>query len=158
MPRKKGKRPSYHMRRVWARAYSTRMRRGWEHCRNPGCSNLAATFGHLVPYSAGGMYNAGNLTLLCEPCNQKQGTDYWDWLIPLNQEPDFMEICGLVDRCDMGPTKLWHSHYQSQSPATQRRQQRAIEHERQLKTACQVDTGDRAVGPGGETTSAVSVA
>jgi hypothetical protein len=73
---------------------------GLEPCRN--CHvRLASTWGHLIADSLGGAFQSHNLTLLCRQCNLEQAIDLWPWLWPLSAEPDFLEIIGVADRCEM---------------------------------------------------------
>jgi hypothetical protein len=54
-----------------------------------------------VARSLGGSFGMHNLTLLCLRCNVEQDTDLWPWLWPLSAEPDFLEIIGAIDQCEM---------------------------------------------------------
>lgn len=79
-------------RKAWAQAYRARIRGGLETCRACGAGGANLTWGHLVARARGGRVNAANVTILCEPCNLRQGTATWGWLRPLVAEPDFGEI------------------------------------------------------------------
>jgi hypothetical protein len=48
------------------------MRSGLEPCRVCG-TTAELSFGHLIPFSDGGRYALDNLTIVCIPCNEKQG-------------------------------------------------------------------------------------
>jgi 5-methylcytosine-specific restriction endonuclease McrA len=45
---------------------------GWR-CQWPGCLNRAATVDHIVPLSAGGTHDLGNLRASCRSCNSAGG-------------------------------------------------------------------------------------
>lgn len=80
--------------RPWGRVYRERMRLGLEYCRHcrrlgehcAGSEDNPLTFGHLVPHSQGGRYTFDNVTILCQECNQLQGTSWWGWLRSLADE------------------------------------------------------------------------
>lgn len=88
-------RTSYNQRR-WARVYRWRMTNGLEDCRNIGCTQLASEFAHLVPHADGGRPTLANFTLLCSPCNQRQGTQVWPWLLALADEKDNAAVLSMT--------------------------------------------------------------
>lgn len=77
-------------RTKWFRQYRSRMKNGYEYCRQCG-SKENLTFGHLLPASLGGRFSPKNLTIQCVSCNQAT-YDYVLLLIPLAAESDFEEI------------------------------------------------------------------
>lgn len=78
----------------WFKVYRERMLLGLEYCRRcarmgehyAGSKDNPLTFGHLVPNSQGGRYTLNNVTILCQECNQLQGTSWWGWLRSLAAE------------------------------------------------------------------------
>ncbi len=53
---------------------ATRLLEKWErHCAYCHATNVPLQIEHIVPKSRGGSNRASNLTLACEPCNQRKG-------------------------------------------------------------------------------------
>lgn len=77
----------------WPHVYKDRMNTGLEKCRH--CKSVEnLTFAHLKPHALGGAFTIKNITILCAPCNNKQGIAIWPHLISLFEE----EITSSVEK------------------------------------------------------------
>jgi hypothetical protein len=74
--------------RPWYRAYRARIVAGEEHCRRCGVKRDDLTFGHLVAASLGTPLTMATVTILCPPCNQEQGTTFWELPSLASEEHD----------------------------------------------------------------------
>jgi hypothetical protein len=59
-------------------------------CRNKQTDSLKLTFAHLIPKATlktkRGGATLGNISILCDPCNRKQGAKVWPTLASLAEE------------------------------------------------------------------------
>lgn len=78
--------------RAWYLRYHDRIMLGLETCRNCG-TNENLTFGHDVAHVRGGSLNMENCTIMCLPCNKRQGTRRWSGLISLAAEEALLARC-----------------------------------------------------------------
>lgn len=84
--------------RTWFRRYRARINAGMELCRQCGTRSTELRLAHLVAHAAGGPYRMDNLTILCEPCDVRQGTrpsllrsladEEREYGVPIWPEPD----------------------------------------------------------------------
>lgn len=95
--------------RTWFRRYRLRIRAGLELCRQCAARSTELRLAHLIPHSRGGSYTLDNLTILCEPCDLRQGTElsllrsladeeseYGVPLLPADDRPTATEIPGVI--------------------------------------------------------------
>lgn len=78
-------------RKWWCRVYRSRMKAGLEQCRVPDCTAPATVMGHIVAYCNGGPFLRHNLALLCRPCDIRQGTETWDRLESVADDPEYRQ-------------------------------------------------------------------
>lgn len=79
-------RPDGYRKSAWGRRYRRRIKALLEVCRVCGVRTEWLTFDHIVPFAYGGMGTMDNMTILCEPCQQRKGCQYWGGLKSLAQE------------------------------------------------------------------------
>jgi 5-methylcytosine-specific restriction endonuclease McrA len=60
--------------RAWFRRYRARINAGLELCRQCGIRSYELRLAHLIAHARGGAYRRDNLTILCPPCDIRQGT------------------------------------------------------------------------------------
>lgn len=72
--------------RHWVKVYKARISQGLEYCRQCKSRSSDLTLGHIHPASNRGSYSMNNITILCLPCNRKQGIKAWTHLPSLALE------------------------------------------------------------------------
>lgn len=89
---------------LWVIVYRWLMNNGYEYCRLCNTKD-DLTFEHILPRAFGGSDEINNISILCAPCNNGKGADYYGFLEPVSWPPPHFTLKNAADICigDMTP-------------------------------------------------------
>lgn len=80
---------------LWQRIYRWMFQHGLVSCQVCG-STHKLTFDHIIPQVHGGPNTRDNMAILCSPCNNRKGCNYWN-LEPISWPPPYFTLKDIVD-------------------------------------------------------------